>query len=231
MHPSTLPSYVTDRMMQRRGKVTVFDNLEPARTAVVVVDMQNVFCEPGAAIEVPVAREIVPNINRLADAARTAGSLVAWVQMTIPDMKAWPVFLDSIVAPGLAQHVLDSLKPGTHGHKLWPKMDAREGDLFVTKNRFSAFLPTACELPAILRKRGIDTILVTGTLTNVCCESSARDAMMLDFRPIMVADANAARNDDEHMATLITFIQSFGDVRSTDDVIGMLDAGKNASAA
>ncbi len=111
MHPSTLPSYVTDRMMQRRGKVTVFDNLEPARTAVVVVDMQNVFCEPGAAIEVPVAREIVPNINRLADATRTAGSLVAWVQMTIPDMKAWPVFLDSIVAPGLAQHVLDSLKP------------------------------------------------------------------------------------------------------------------------
>ena len=93
------------------------------------------------------------------------------------------------------------------------------------QTRFSAFLPSACELPSILRARGIDTVLVAGTLTSVCCESSARDAAMQDFKAIMVSDANATRTDEEHAAALIAFLQSFGDVRTTDESIGLLDRG------
>jgi ureidoacrylate peracid hydrolase len=72
---------------------------------------------------------------------------------------------------------------------------------------------------------GVDTVLITGTLTNVCCEASARDAMMAGFKTVMVSDANAARSDAEHLAALVTLAQFFADVRSTDEVLGMLVAG------
>ena len=68
----------------------------------------------------------------------------------------------------------------------------------------------------VLRGRGIDTLLVTGTVTSVCCESTARDAMMLNFKTIMVTDGNAAMTDEEHNAALTDFYLTFGDVMSTD---------------
>src|SRR5262245_18088441 len=220
MHPFRLPQRVIERVIERRGQVNVIDRLEPSRTALVVIDMQNTFCAEGAAAEVPMARAIVPNINRLVQAARAAGGLVAWVQMTITDRATWPVFLD-MVAPLRAEQIIAELRPGSRGHALWPEVQSAAGDLVVTKDRFSAFLPSACALPGILTERGIDTAIIVGTLTNVCCESSARDAVMLNFKTMLVSDANAARSDEEHMATLVTFIQSFGDVRTTDEVIAL----------
>ena len=68
-----------------------------------------------------------------------------------------------------------------------------------------------------------DTLLVTGTLTNVCCESTARDAMMRDFKTVMISDANAARSLADHLAGLRTFVQVFGDVRSTKEVVALLE--------
>jgi ureidoacrylate peracid hydrolase len=68
-----------------------------------------------------------------------------------------------------------------------------------------------------------DTVLITGTVTNVCCESSARDAMMLNFKTIMVSDGNAARTDEEHNATLSTFLAIFGDVMDTEFLIQRLE--------
>ena len=78
---------------------------------------------------------------------------------------------------------------------------------------------------------GIDTVLVAGTKTNVCCESTARDAMMRDYKVVMVSDANGARYDEDHLAGLTSFFQSFGDVRTTEEVIGVLLAPANAAAA
>ena len=73
----------------------------------------------------------------------------------------------------------------------------------LTKTRYSAFIQGSSNIERLLRDRGIDTLLVTGTATNVCCESSARDAMMLNFKTIMVTDGNAATDDDDHNASLI----------------------------
>jgi len=75
--------------------------------------------------------------------------------------------------------------------------------------------------------------VVTGTVTGVCCESTARDAMMLNFKTIMVTDGNAAMTDADHNASLANFYLSFGDVMSTDEVIGCLrgNAGKGLAAA
>lgn len=73
-----------------------------------------------------------------------------------------------------------------------------------------------------LHARGIDTVLIAGALTNVCCESSARDAMMLDYKVVMISDANATMTDAEHAASLNTFVMFFGDVLSTDEAMGMI---------
>ena len=98
----------------------------------------------------------------------------------------------------------------------------RPEDEIVRKYRFSAFLPGTSELPYRLRARGFDTVLITGTVTNVCCESSARDAMMTNFKTIMVSDANAAMTMEEHNASLIAFYAIFGDVMDTEFVIQRL---------
>ena len=92
----------------------------------------------------------------------------------------------------------------------------------MLKYRFSAFLPGASDLPERLRARGFDTVLITGTVTNVCCESSARDAMMTNFRAVMVSDGNAASSQTEHEASLSAFYSTFGDVMDTAMVIGCL---------
>ena len=73
-----------------------------------------------------------------------------------------------------------------------------------------------------LQEMSIENLIVSGTATNMCSESTARDAMMLDYKVVMVEDANAARYDDDHLAGLTSFYQSFGDVRSTDSTISML---------
>jgi len=115
-----------------------------------------------------------------------------------------------------------AMTEGSKGHDLWPELDVRPADEIVRKYRFSAFMPGTGELPYRLRARGFDTVLITGTVTNVCCESSARDAMMSDFRTIMVSDANAAMTMEEHNASLAAFYAVFGDVMDTDFLIQRL---------
>lgn len=225
MHPTQLPPHVIDRILFRRGRLHGFERVDSARTALVVIDMQNVFCADGAAVEVATAREIVPNINRLAQATRAAGGLVVWVQMTVAKREEWALVLDNLLSPAQAERVLDSIKPGSEGHALWPAMETDPADLTIYKNRYSAFLPSSSTIAQELRQRGIENVIIVGTLTNVCCESSARDAAMQDFKTFMISDANAARTDDEHLATLVNFIQTFGDVRSTDEMIFLLETG------
>jgi ureidoacrylate peracid hydrolase len=82
MHRHELPRELRERVAERRGRMHAFDPIEPARTALLVVDMQNYFVEPGQACEIPAARDIVPNINRLAREARAAGATVVWILMT-----------------------------------------------------------------------------------------------------------------------------------------------------
>jgi ureidoacrylate peracid hydrolase len=216
---------IVERLLSRRnGTLHLFDALDPVKTALVVIDMQRAFLEPGAPSETPAARTIVPRINRLAHALRAAGGTIAFAQATFqrtgPD--AWPLFFDHMVSPTLAQSILDALSPGHPLHALWPELDIQPHDLICPKKRYSAFFPGACAIPEALRARGIDTVIITGTLTNVCCEASARDAMMADFRTLVVSDANAARSPAEHRAALDSLAQFFADVRSTDELLAMM---------
>jgi len=101
-------------------------------------------------------------------------------------------------------------------------MDKKDNELLITKYRSSALTPGSSDLKSVLDKLQIDTLIITGTLTNVCCESTARDAMLLNYKTIFVADANGTRSDEEHNATLVNMIQFFADVRMTADTIQLL---------
>jgi len=225
MHRVELPEAVIARVTARRGRRHAFPALDPRRTALVVIDMQNAFLQAGSPGEVAPARDIVPAINRLAVAVRHAGGRVAWVSMTVDPGTpgaGWPVFFGEIFPAELAGRYIQALAPDAEGHRLWPALQAEPGDLRARKTRFSAFLPGACDLPEQLARHGLDTVIIAGTLTNVCCESSARDAMMRGYRVIMASDANATRSDEDHLASLIAVYQTFGDVRTTAELEGLL---------
>jgi ureidoacrylate peracid hydrolase len=232
MHKVTLSQELRNALRRRRGRDHVFETLEPARAALLVVDMQNHFVAPGALAEVAAARGITGNINRLAEGLRRTGGLVVWIRSTFTrdGAGAWPMFFDNFVPPEAREALRRALTPGQPGHAFWPELDIRDGDLIVDKTRFSAFIQGASDIEPLLRRRGIDTVLVTGTLTNVCCESTARDAMMRDFRVVMVEDANAARTDEDHLAGLRTVAQVFGDVMTTDAVLARLETPAALSA-
>ncbi len=232
MNGTTIPEEITARVVSRRGTDHPFADLDPRRTALVVIDLQNGFMDEAVGHAVcPAAREIVPNVNRLANAVRGSGGGVFWVQNThdAACLTEWSVMQEmSTLAKRTARW--QSMSEGTPGHALWPALDVRPEDDIVRKYRFSAFLPGASDLPARLRTRGFEWVLITGTITNVCCESSARDAMMTNFRVIMVSDGNAAGTQAEHDASLISLYSTFTDLMDTDFLIGRLTR-KQAQAA
>lgn len=196
----------------------------PERTAHVAVDLQVGFMGQGALAEVPVARQIVGAVNRLAAAARSAGALNIFLRMTVDlaEDRYWGSLYDRMSPNALADWAAAFGRGGAQ-HGLWPELDVREDDLVLDKTRYSAFIPGASELDAVLERRGIDTLIVTGTLTNCCCESTVRDAMQMGYKVLFVADAAAAHDDETHNATLASLVSLyFAEVVTTDEVIRRL---------
>jgi ureidoacrylate peracid hydrolase len=232
MHRYVVPDAVKERLLRRQGKLVSHDSIDAARAALVVVDMQNHFVAEGFPAEVPLAREIVPNINRLAAAMRAAGGSVVWIQTTATGaLEQWGNHHKYMLTPERAKTRLASLDETAEGFKLFPALEPLPSDLYVKKVKYSAFIAGSSDIDAQLKRRGIDTVIITGTATNVCCESTARDAMMLDYRVIMLSDGCAAWTDEEHAATLNTVMLFFGDVTSTDDAIGKLVAANSRMTA
>jgi nicotinamidase-related amidase len=227
-NPYGFPQYVIDRVMAKRGRLNVFDHFEPARTALLVIDMQNFYIG-----EIASVIGIIPNINRIAQKLRALGGLVVWVGMTAGagGKSDWPIYHDYFFTPEKGANHRDQLSPEHLGHKFHADLDVGPDDEIVYKRRFSPFIAGASNIEEVLRPRGIDSLIVTGTATNMCSESAARDAMMLDYKVVMVSDGNGARYPEDHLAGLTSFFQSFGDVRTTDEVINDLLRPREAKTA
>jgi ureidoacrylate peracid hydrolase len=228
MHPVSIRPEIVARVLARRGRIDWFDRLDPARTALVIIDMQTAFCAPGAPAEVPLVREIVPAINRLSGELRKLGCPVVWVvhaNTSRGGRSDWELFFNNVVGEDVRERTMEALAPGQQ--TIWSELHVSQDDHTVIKNRYSALIPGSSQLERLLRSLGIDTVLIAGTKTNVCCESTARDAMMLDFKTVMLSDCCAALSDDEHRAALETIFQQFGDVSSADDVLRKLTAPAN----
>ena len=228
--PFVMPQYVVDRVMKKRGKLHIFDELDPAVTALVVIDMQNAFVKGKVKAETALA--VMPNINKLADYLRGAGGKVAWVQLQAgtPDGGSLAkLYHQYFFSEEGAENHRASLTPGEWGYEICEELDVRDDDIHAWKSRHSAFIPGHGNLKAHLDAHDIENILIAGTVTNFCCDSTARDGMMLDYRVVMVSDCNAARFPEDHAAGLTTIFQSFGDVYSLEEVTGVLEKGRSGS--
>ena len=226
---------ISDKLMaaaiEDRGTPHPWPVIPADRTALVVIYMQNYFMAPSSQGEAETARDIVPSINRLAAAMRQRGGRVVWVQTTTTDTRhSWSV-RHELLSPERAEIRLQAMEFAAEGFALWPTLDVRPEDVSVVKTLYSAFAPGSSDLPARLKSEGVEYVLIAGTYTNVCCQASAQDAMMLNFRTVMVPDCNAASSPEAHTAALDNFFEFFGDVLNADEVIARLQLSKTKAAA
>ena len=230
MHQVTVRPEIIERVLARRGRHHLFDSLDPKVTAFVVIDMQNMFCAPGSPAEVPESRGICEPINQLCRELRELGGLVIWITSATVSANGksdWEHFVRNFVAEDIQEKTIQALKPGGPGEQIWHELDVHEQDLQVRKNRYSALTPGSSMLQSLLSSQGIKNVLIGGTKTNICCESTSRDAMQLDYNVVMVEDCNAALSDEEHRSALENVIQQFGDVMTAEEVISVLKNRRN----
>ena len=206
------------RHESRRGRRHAFEHLDPRGTALVVVDLVPFFVRESAYV-----RGIVPRVNVLAAALRSAGGVVAWVVpgYAPPSAKDREFFGDEV-----AERYARSGGDGPPRSRLDPSLAVAPEDPVVEKTARSAWSPGSSDLPDLLAAREVDTLLVTGTVTNVCVEHTVRDASAAGLRVILIADACAAMRDQDHNATLHVVHRSYGDVRPTADVLDLVAAGR-----
>ena len=201
----------------------------PEKSAMIVVDMQNDFVQEGAPIEVPRARAMVPRLNRLLDVCRARNILVIYIHHVIRG--------GEIDAGRLADHHAairnnQAIIEGTPNVEIYREMKPRPGDLVVAKPRYSAFYGT--DLETILLSKGIDTLIIGGTVTNVCCDSTTRDAFSRDYKVIFLSDGTAARDlpdlgfgpvsaEEIQKVVLTILAMNFAQVSSIDAVIAEIE--------
>jgi nicotinamidase-related amidase len=211
------------------------DQIDPARTVMIVVDMQNDFVAAGAPMETPAARATVPVLSASLDACRSAGVRVIYTaHVHRPDGSDLGNFkeLDDRIATHKA------LVDGTPGVEIYPDLQPAPGEHVIKKHRYSAFFGT--DLDIILREWGIDTVIISGTTTENCCLSTARDALFRNYDVLFLSDATATYNypdrgygampnADVHHAALVVLACSTAKVMTTAEMIDRLP--RPASAA
>jgi nicotinamidase-related amidase len=182
---------------------------DPAKTALLVVDMQNDFVLPGAPVEVPGGVELIPIIADLASQCRDLGYPVLYTkEMHRADLSDFGIELDFEPA-----HCLE----GSGGEEIVSGLDVAAVDVVIRqKRRYDAFLGT--ELDLVLRARGIENVLVTGVCTDVCVLSTVQHARNLDYRCFVLSDAVAGTTVDRHVAALECLSNAFAHVGTTGEV-------------
>jgi len=195
-------------------------SLDAVLCALIVIDMQVGFLDPGEPAAVAGALAIVPRINRIAGALRSVGGTVAFTRHSIDDdtARALPSWERALIPESIATRFV----PGAASHALHPDLELKPRDLIVDKYRYSALAGRSSTLDADLRLRGIETLIIVGTMTNVCCESTARDGHSLDYRTLFISDATATETREAQSASLATLGSFFAHVLSSDDLVAIL---------
>lgn len=197
--------------------------LIPARTALLNVDMQRCFVE-GSPLAAPAGRELVNTINGLIRTCRETGTLVVHT-------RGWMAKDGSnlgVVAELVPPFIVDLYTEGAPTAELHEALDVAPDDLVIDKSRYGAFHGT--DLAQQLRRRGIDTVIVSGIATNICCETTAREASQHDFRVVFLSDGTATREmngvsaHDLQRATLASLGMVFAQIATIDDVRDRLSA-------
>ena len=189
-------------------------------TALIVVDMQNIWVHPRGSRYLPMSEDIVPKIQELLEFCRSCQVPVIYLHTTKrKDLADAGIFAD--IKP--QTHDADdgwSNFEGSPGAELYEPVKPAAGDIMVKKFRYSGFYGT--QLENLLRALRRDTIAITGVATNVCCDSTARDGAMRDFKVLFLSDCNASFSQEEQDATLRNFDKHFGVVMDSKMLMAKL---------
>jgi len=204
------------------------NDIDPAKTAMIVVDMQNDFVAAGAPMETPAARAMVPRLAEALRLCRDAGVRVIYTAH-VHRRDGCDMGLFDDLHPPIAARA--SLVDGTPGVEIYPDLTPALGEHVIKKHRYSGFFGT--DLDIILREWGVDTVIVSGTTTENCCQATARDAMFRNYRVLFLSDATATYdypdrgfgpmpNEEVHRATLVILAASTAHVMSVNDLAARL---------
>src|SRR5436305_5410331 len=199
------------------------DVIDPKRTAMIVVDMQNDFVAAGAAMETPAARAVVPKLAEALNICREAQIKVIYTAH-VHRRDGCDMGLFDDLHPPIANRA--ALVDGTPGVDIYPELAPAPGEHVIKKHRYSGFFGT--DLDIILRECGVDTVIISGTTTENCCHATARDAMFRNYRVAFLSDATgtfdypdvgygALSADDVHRATLSILAFSTAHVMTADE--------------
>lgn len=204
---------------------TLERKLDPGHCALVVIDMLNDFCADDGAmaqegLDVNMAQEVAGRLPGLISAAREAGTMVVFVRnvySTDSNTYLSQVWLEQARRRREGSYVDRPVcPPDSWGNSFFGEVQPREGEPIVTKHRFDAFLNT--DLGLILRSNGIRCVVMTGVATNVCVETSARNAFVSDYYVVVAGDGAAAYSEAEQEASLRTIDRYFGQVASCAEI-------------
>ncbi len=193
--------------------------VDPKRTALLVVDMQEAFLRKSSRFVLKSAFGTVSGINALIETCRNLGVPVIFTRVHHDDMARG-------IYPSLFPDHFEKgeplLRKGTELFQISISVKFRKGDRIIDKPRYSAFYRT--DLEKHLRRNRINTIIVVGLATNVCCESTVRDAFFRNFKPIVVSDLNSTYSEELQKASLRTMEDCFAIVMSSHELQGVLTA-------
>lgn len=190
--------------------------LDKERAALLVIDMQRDFVDQGAIMEVAAARHRIPAMRQVIDLCRAAGIPVIYTRHVLSDdFDVSP--LETAYQPRLKTA---GMREGSAGTEIVAELAPRPGDIVVDKHRYDAFYNT--RLDTILRNiRGtgkVDTVIIIGTVTSICCESTARSAFMRDYKVAFISDANGGLDEASHNATVDIIGKVFGRVLAAGEL-------------
>jgi ureidoacrylate peracid hydrolase len=194
-----------------------FERVDPETTRLLVIDVQNDFCaEEGwmarNGADVTLIHQAVDRLVAFIDAARSAGLATIFIRAIYDRMYLSEPMLERHARTGLA---IEHCQTGTWGSEFF-RVAPREDELVLTKHRYSAMKDT--ELDALLRAQHVRNLIVVGITSNVCVESTARDAYMMDYHVVFPSDGSATYDGRAHEATLANIRRAFGIVASCDEI-------------
>ncbi|MDH3443096.1 MAG: cysteine hydrolase [Deltaproteobacteria bacterium] len=197
---------------------TLKERCDPKHAALVVVDVQNDFVSPQGSAgkrgeDVSAAMAMIPNLKGLIDEARKIGLTVVYIRTTHSDWTDTP----SWIYRSSQKSGLNTCREGTWGADFYEGIQPLPSERVVIKHRYSAFINT--DLNTVLKARNIQSVLVCGVATNVCVETTTRDAYMYDYYVTMIDDCSAAYETKLHLGTLENIRRHFGLVASSSEII------------
>jgi ureidoacrylate peracid hydrolase len=195
------------------------EKIDPAHSAVVVVDMQNDFCVAGGVLDqhgfdLRPMQAMIPRLKDFLERARKRGLRIVFIRTEKGEEDITPPTRELMGRKGRKRF---ACRAGTWGAEFVAGIRPRDDEMVVEKKRYSAFVDT--DLEARLREMGVQTLIMTGVATNVCVESTARDAFFRDFYVVFASDLSATDDPALHQATLTNIEKHFGQVVSSQELL------------